>query len=78
MISLGEIKFDSHDSGPGTIEVLSEGEFMYIRIHKLGPEQQEESHRPMEKRDPETYKVFKLHHRSLRFLGQWRDKYIRR
>jgi len=77
MIKLGEIEFDSYDTGPGKLELISEGEFLWIRIHKLGPEQKEESTRPMEKRDPERWKTFQLSNRTLKFFSQWNDKYIR-
>jgi hypothetical protein len=76
MIKLGEIKFDSGDSGPGTLELLSEGDYMWIRIHKFGPEE-EKSFRSEEKRDPEQWKTFKLSNRNLKFIHQWADRHIR-
>lgn len=76
MIELGRITYDSADSGPGVIEVLSEDDFMWIRIHKLGPETP--SHRPDVKRDPELFRVFKLSNRNLKFFGVWKDRHIRR
>jgi len=74
MIKLGEFEFDSADSGAGTIEVISESDKIWIRIHKESPDK--ESHRPIEKRDPEQWKVIELSSRNLTLLNQNNTRHI--
>lgn len=74
MISLGEINYDSYDSGAGVIDVLSQGDRMFIRIHKLDPS--EDSRRPRESRDVEQWMTFELNNRNLSLIRVRSDKYV--